>query len=78
MIEQYTLLKPHIINYTFDETIMYKDFDKKEAVSVSLNSSSLLRKDFTLNRIRNLISKKGLSLTVSEDGLDNSTKFIIK
>jgi hypothetical protein len=78
MLSEYALLKPHIINYTFDETIMYKDFQKKEVVSVSLSASSILRKDFTINRIKNLISKKGLSLTVSEDGLDNSTKFIIK
>ena len=78
MIEQYQVLRPFIANYIFDEMYQYKDFDKKEVVGVMVSASSVLRKEFTLNRVRNLISKNGLSITVSEDGFENSNKFIIK
>ena len=78
MIEQYQILRPFIANYIFDEMYQYKDFDKKEVVGVMVSASSLIRKDYTINRVRNLISKNGLSITVSEDGFENSNKFIIK
>ena len=78
MIEQYQVLRPFIANYIFDEMYQYKDFDKKEVVGVMVSASSLIRKVYTINRVRNLISKTGLSITVSEDGFENSNKFIIK
>ena len=78
MIEQYQILRPFIANYIFDEMYQYKDFNKKEVVGVMVSASSILRKEFTLNRVRNLISKNGLSITVSEDGFENSNRFVIK
>lgn len=78
MLPEYHILKPLISNYIFDEKYQYNDFDKKEVVGVMLSASSLLRKEYTLNRIRNLINKNGLSITVSEEGFEDSGKFIIK
>ena len=78
MIEQYQILRPFIANYIFDEMYQYKDFDNKEVVGVMVSASSLIRKDYTINRVRNLISKNGLSITVSEEGFENSSRFIIK
>lgn len=78
MIDQYLLLKPLIVNYVFDETFTYKDFDNKEVVSVLLSSSSILRKDYVLNRVRNLISKKELKLEVGDEGFEKTSRFIIK
>ena len=78
MIEQYQILRPFIANYIFDEMYQYKDFDNKEVVGVMVSASSLIRKDYTINRVRNLISKNGLSITVSEDGFENSNRFVIK
>ena len=78
MIEQYQILRPFIANYIFDEMYQYKDFDNKEVVGVMVSASSLIRKDYTINRVRNLISKNGLSITVSEEGFEGSNRFIIK
>ena len=78
MLSEYQILRPFIANYIFDEMYQYKDFDKKEVVGVMVSASSLIRKDYTINRVRNLISKNGLNITVSEDGFENSNKFIIK
>ena len=77
MLSEYHILKPFISNYIFDEKYQYKDFDKKEVVGVVLASSSLIRKEFTINRIKNLISKKELNLSVSEEGFEFSTMFTI-
>lgn len=78
MLPEYLILKPFIANYIFDEMYQYKDFDKKEVVGVMVSASSLIRKDYTINRVRNLISKNGLSITVSEEGFENYNRFIIK
>ena len=78
MLPEYLKLKPFIANYIFDEMYQYKDFNKKEVVGVMVSASSLVRKVYTINRVRNLISKNGLSITVSEDGFKDSSRFIIK
>lgn len=78
MLSEYQILRPFIANYIFDEMYQYKDFDEKEVVGVMVSASSLLRKEYTLNRVRNLINKNGLSITVSEEGFENSNRFIIK
>lgn len=78
MLSEYKILRPFIANYIFDEMYQYKDFDKKEVVGVLVSASSLVRKDYTINRVRNLISKNGLSITVSEEGFEDSNRFIIK
>lgn len=78
MLSEYQILRPFIANYIFDEMYQYKDFDKKEVVVVMVSASSLIRKDYTINRVRNLISKNKLNLTVSEDGFEDSSRFIIK
>lgn len=77
MLEQYHILKPLISNYIFDEKYQYNDMNKKEVVGVVLSASSLIRKDYTLNRVKNLIAKKELNLSVSEEGMEYSTMFII-
>lgn len=78
MLKEYSILRPFIANYIFDEKYQYKDFNKKEVVGVIVSASSLIRKDYTINRVRNLINKNGLSITVSEEGFENSNRFIIK
>lgn len=78
MLSEYQILRPFIANYIFDEMYQYKDFDKKEVVGVIVSASSLLRKGYTINRVRNLINKNGLSITVSEEGFEDSNRFIIK
>jgi hypothetical protein len=78
MLAEYSILRPFIANYIFDEMYQYKDFNKKEVVGVMVSASSLIRKDYTINRVRNLINKNGLSITVSEEGFENSNRFIIK
>lgn len=78
MLSEYQILRPFIANYIFDEMYQYKDFDEKEVVGVMVSASSLLRKEYTLNRVRNLINKNGLSITVSEEGFEDSNRFIIK
>ena len=78
MLSEYKILRPFITNYIFDEIYQYKDFNKKEVVGVMMSASSLIRKDYTINRVRNLINKNGLSITVSKEGFEDSNRFIIK
>ena len=77
MMSEYQILRPFISNYIFDEMYKYKDFNKKEVVGVMVSASSLIRKDYTINRVRNFISKNGLSIIVSEEGFEDSNRFVI-
>jgi hypothetical protein len=70
MIEYDKILKPLISNWVHDE-ILSED-------RVYLSSSSIVRKEFTKNRILNLISKHNLNLKVWEDNtMEYSDRFII-
>ena len=70
MINEYFILKPLISNWIHDE-ILSED-------RVYLSASSIVRKEFTKNRIKNLIAEHKLSLKVWEDNtMEFSDRFII-
>ena len=70
MINEYSILKPLISNWIHDE-ILSED-------RVYLSASSIVRKEFTKNRIKNLIAEHKLSLKVWEDNtMEYSDRFII-
>lgn len=77
MITEYQILKPLIENHITDEKPMYKDFDKKEVLGIMVCAPSVLRKEFVMNKVKNLIVKKQLNLSVSEEGMEFTTMFKI-
>jgi hypothetical protein len=78
MIEQYKILSPYIKNCTTDESFKYEDFNKEKVIEVHLSASSLVRKPYTICRIKNLISKHKLDLKCWEDKtMINNDRFII-
>lgn len=77
MIEEYSILKPLIKNWIHDERYMYSE-KTFLPIEVHLSASSIVRKDFTMNRIRNLISKHNFNLKVFEGNtMEYSDRFII-
>ena len=75
MITDYQLLKPLISNYVHNEIFKY---DNGFPIEVHLSASSVLRKDFTKNKIQNLISKHDLNLKVFESSeMEQNDRFII-
>ena len=70
MLEYDKILRPLISNWIHDERISED--------RVYLSASSIVRKEFTKNRILNLISKHNLNLKVWEDNtMEYSDRFII-
>lgn len=70
MKEEYYILYPKIKNWIHGEKILED--------RVYLCASSIVRKDYTINRIRNLIAEHNLNLKVFEDNtMDFSDRFII-
>jgi hypothetical protein len=78
MSEHYHQLKKLIENYVHDEKPIYNGFDKTEIVGYTLSASSFIRKQYTMNKIKNLISKLNLDLIIFEDKtMEMSDRFII-
>lgn len=78
MVEHYQNLKPLIENYVHDEKPIYNGFDKTEIVGYTLSASSFIRKQYTMNKIKNLIGKLNLDLIIFEDKtMEMSDRFII-
>ena len=70
MINEYNRLRPLISNWVHNERISED--------RVHLSASSIVRKEFTKNRIKNLIAEHKLSLKVFEDNtMEYSDRFII-
>jgi hypothetical protein len=66
MLNDYQILKEKIKNFTNNERFSYSDFSGEEVIAVHLSAPSIVRKNFTLNKIQNLISKHNLNLKVFE------------
>ena len=70
MINEYYILKPLISNWITTAIL--------RADRVYLSASSIVRKEFTNTRIKNLIAEHKLSLKVFEDStMEFSDRFII-
>lgn len=67
ILSEYEKLKPHIKNYVSPEKYQYSDLDFKEIIGVMVSASSLIRKDYTMNRVKNLIAKLKLNLEVVDE-----------
>lgn len=78
MINDFLILKKYINNWVHNESYKYADWDRKVVSEVHLSAGAIIRKDFTMNRIKNLISKHNLNLKVWEDDTMLQTdRFII-
>ena len=78
MAKDYQKLRETISNYVHDEKPIYNGFDKTEIVGYTLSASSFIRKPYTMNKIKNLISKLNLDLIIFEDKtMEMSDRFII-
>lgn len=78
MTTAYQKLKPLIENYVHDEKPIYNGFDKTEIVGYTLSASSFIRKQYTMNKIKNLIGKLNLDIIIFEDKtMEVSDRFII-
>jgi len=78
MTSNYQKLKPLIENYIHDEKPIYNGFDKTEIVGYTVSAPSVVRKDFTINKINNLISKHNLNIKVFETKeMEFSDRFVI-
>lgn len=66
MIEHYNALRPLISNWIHGEKYKYENEWNDNPIEVHLSASSLVRKMYTINRIKNLISKHNLNLKVFE------------
>jgi hypothetical protein len=78
MTADYQTLKPLISNSIFDEKPIYNGFDKKEIVGYTVSAASIIRKQYTMNKIKNLISKLDLDISIFEDKtMEFTDRFII-
>jgi hypothetical protein len=78
MLSNYQKLKPLIENYIHDEKPVYNGFDKTEIVGYTVSAASIIRKQYTMNKIKNLIGKLDLEILVFEDkSMEMSDRFII-
>lgn len=78
MTKDFEIIKEKMKNSLFNEKPIYNGFDKTEIVGYTVSASSLLRKEFTLNRAQNLVQKFGLNLNVFEDdSMKLTDRFII-
>jgi hypothetical protein len=78
MSTDYQKLKLLISNSIFDEKPIYNGFDKTEIVGYTVSAASIIRKQYTMNKIKNLISKLDLELMVTEDNtMELTDRFII-
>lgn len=79
MLSEYEKLKPMIVNCVHNER-MKVDLDNTPVtvLEVHLSAPSIIRKEFTINKIRNLIAKHNLNLKCWEDdSMLKSDRFII-
>jgi hypothetical protein len=78
MLSDYQKLKPLIENYIHDEKPIYNGFDKTEIVGYTVSAASIIRKQYTMNKIKNLISKLDLDISIFEDKtMEFTDRFII-
>ncbi|HXS61095.1 MAG TPA: hypothetical protein VN703_09840 [Candidatus Sulfopaludibacter sp.] len=78
MLNDYQILRPLINNIVHDERFKNQEFSDDKILEVHLSASSIIRKDFTINRIKNLIAKHKLNLKVFEDDtMEFNDRFII-
>jgi hypothetical protein len=78
MPTDYQKIKPRIENYIHDEKPIYNGFDKTEIVGYTVSAASIIRKQYTMNKIKNLICKLNLDLIIFEDKtMEMSDRFII-
>jgi hypothetical protein len=78
MTPDYQKLKPLISNSVFDEKPIYNGFDKTEIVGYTVSAASIIRKQYTMNKIKNLIGKLNLHLIIFEDKtMEITDRFII-
>jgi hypothetical protein len=78
MLSDYQKLKPLIENYIHDEKPIYNGFDKTEIVGYTVSAASIIRKQYTMNKIKNLISKLDLDISIFEDKtMEITDRFII-
>lgn len=78
MTKDFEIIKEKMKNSLFNEKPIYNGFDKTEIVGYTLSASSFIRKQYTMNKIKNLINKLNLALIIFEDKtMEMSDRFII-
>lgn len=78
MPEHFTILIPMLSGICEIKFPQYLGFDKKVIVGIFCSASSWIRKDYTIDRINEIIERLKLNLEVDEDELYSTNYFKIK